>query len=169
MKSWGYTYLKPGMSFDEPPIESRHHKIVVRWPSKVNLDPSAYAIWQSCAEELWGSRLLESVTGRWLLDSHARRLKGILKNQYSSEGFIQNKYNIRISKGILISPNLRKLNKISVRNSITLSSPSTTTLPAILKSHRSETWRHTGMRTEPPIPLETPPLSWAATIDEKWL
>ena len=111
----------------------------------------------------------DRMTGRWLLESHARRLKGILKNHYTSEGFIQNKYNILISMGILISPNLRKLNKISVSNSINLFSPSTTTLPAILKSHRSETWRHTGMRTKPPVSLETPPSSWAATIDEKWL
>ena len=67
--------------------------------------------------------------------------------------------------GILISPNLRKRIKISVRNSIILSSSSTTTLPAILKSHRSETWRHTGMRTEPPISLETPPPSWCILFE----
>ena len=138
MKTWDYTYSKPGMSLDEPPIaESRHHNIAVHWPSKV-----------------WPVD--------WLLDIHARRSKGILKNHYTSEGFIQNKYNILVfyfnrNLNIAKSKKMKQDKREEFYYFILLINND---FAAILKSHRSGTWRHTSMRTESPISLETPPPSW---------
>ena len=109
---------------------------------------------------------LESVTGRYdcstVNRSQAWRSKGIFKNHYilKVSSKIRTIHWVSISMGILRKSKKIKQVIVSMRKSIILLSSSTMTMPTILESHRSETWRHIGTRTEPPNYLKTPPPCW---------
>ena len=89
----------------------------------------------------------------WLPVKIARRQKEILKIHYPLDVSSQKctKVCFSMTIGILKFPDPRNRDSISVINSMD-------TFARHFESHRRETWRHTGRRTEPPIFLETPSL-----------